>query len=109
MEEIYRGVPYIRSIRYKDSTEFANNPNVILFNVRTKKYFVATVETAADNKSVVFTFSKEQTDAMTPGVYRLEIYEDDTNSVLITYRDTYAKVMTVAVSHDQESGDPVTI
>lgn len=109
MEEIYRGVPYTRTIRFKDSSEFEATPKVMLFNERSKKYFVATVEKSADQKSVEFTFSKEQTNAMLSGIYRLEIYEDDSNSVLITYINDYAKVMTVSVSNDQTSGDPTTI
>lgn len=106
MEEIYRNVPFKRKIRFADTSTFADTPNVVLFNERSRKFFVATVEALENGAAMEFTFSAAQTDAMIPGVYRLEIYESASNDVLLAYENNYAKVMTVAVATDQESGDP---
>ena len=100
MEVKYIGTAYIDYIAYDDGSAFATTPCVVLYSKSTKRYYKAAVEqsVSGDNTEFQFTFSASQTDTILPGVYSLEIYDNDDMENMLLRRDNYIRYEYAATS-----------
>lgn len=72
-------------------------PCVVLYNSAKKQSIVA--DTVVDNGNGTYgvLFSSETTKAMLAGVYTIEVYKDDTKTIML-HRDTETCVIAIEVS-----------
>ena len=108
MEFIPIGSVYSRGIRHDDGSAFDPLPSVVLYNLSTRRYYIAEVTAREEDSGCDFTFSAEVTSAMLPGVYNLEIYEDDSRENLLKRIVDYARAGKIAVSPNNTNSTPET-
>lgn len=98
METIYRGVEYSNDVESLYNSTFQEAPVVVLYNRPSKRCIEATCTIRQDG-GYDFTFSAEQTGQMIPGIYTIEVYNND-KTKLYKRIENYAKAISVGVSPD---------